>query len=242
MIYKLFYDKMPDTMDEVMPKYDRCQLVTCLNPYYLIKLKKEDYPLYEAFDYLCSDGIGPIKMNSWFGHPKSVRVAFDMSGLKGNEGLAGKVFEDCAKTGNGLYVLGSHQEAVEKFVQVLQDNYKGLIISGFRNGYIKDCWEETLDTIMSSGAKVVIVGMGAPLQERVAVDLKNRGFIGSVYTCGGFIHQTTERLNYYPKWVDKYNLRAFYRIMHEKGMVKRLIETYPLFLWRYSRFLIKLKK
>lgn len=240
-ILKVFYDKMPNSMAEVMPKYDRCQLVTCLNPFYLVKLKEEDYDLYDEFDYIPSDGIGPIKMNSWFGHPKSVRISFDMSGAKGNEGLAGKVFEDCAKTGNGLDVLGSHQEAVEKFVNVLRENYKGIVISGFHNGYIKDCWDEALDAVIASGAKVVVVGMGAPLQERVAVDLKKRGFIGSVYTCGGFIHQTTERLTYYPKWVDRFNLRAFYRIGHEKGMVKRLFETYPLFMWKYAGFLMRMK-
>lgn len=241
-IYQIFYSKMPSSMAEVMPKYDRCMLVTCLNPYYLIKLDESDYPLYKSFDYIASDGIGPIKMNKWFGHPKSLRISFDMSGQNGNDGLAGKVFEECSRLGIGLFILGSHEDAVKNFVSILSTNYPRMIISGFHNGYIKDCWDVVLEEIISSGAKVVIVGMGAPLQERVALDLKKKGFIGTVYTCGGFIHQTTSRMEYYPKWVDKYNLRAFYRIIHEKGMIPRLFETYPLFLWRYSKFLLSLSK
>ena len=55
-IYQLFYDKLPDSLAQVLPKYDRCQLVTCLNPYYLVMLSPKDYPLYENFDYISSDG------------------------------------------------------------------------------------------------------------------------------------------------------------------------------------------
>ena len=42
-IYQLFYDKLPDSLAQVLPKYDRCQLVTCLNPYYLVMLSPKDY-------------------------------------------------------------------------------------------------------------------------------------------------------------------------------------------------------
>lgn len=240
-LYRIFYTKLPDGIDDVLPKYDGCHLVTCLNPFYFIKVQPKDYCLYEEFDYICSDGIGPIKMNKWFGHPKSVRISFDMSGGKGNQGLAGRVFEDCVRTGYGLYILGSRQESVEKFVAVLRNTYKGINIAGYHDGYIRDNEDQVLNDVIRSGAKVAVIGMGAPLQERVCVMLKQKGFIGTIYTCGGFIHQTTKRAVYYPKWVDRFNLRAFYRILHEKGMIKRLFETYPRFVWQYSRFLYNMK-
>ena len=46
--------------------------------------------------------------------------------------------------------------------------------------------------------------------------------MGIGFTCGGFLHQTAQRMNYYPDWINKYNLRAFYRLYKEKGLFKRL--------------------
>ena len=114
-----------------------------------------------------------------------------------------------------------------------------MIICGYHDGYIKDSWDEVIDAVIASGAKVAIVGMGAPLQEIAAVDLKKKGFVGTVYTCGGFIHQTTAKMNYYPDWVDRFNMRALYRIFHEKGMLKRFVESYPLFIISYSNYLLR---
>ena len=57
------------------------------------------------------------------------------------------------------------------------------------------------------------------------MDLKKAGYKGIVFTCGGFLHQTSDNINYYPEWVNKYNLRAFYRLFHERGLVKRLFNV-----------------
>lgn len=46
-IYSIFYNKLPMSMEDIMPSYDRCKLVTCLNAYYMVKLKYGDYRLYQ---------------------------------------------------------------------------------------------------------------------------------------------------------------------------------------------------
>lgn len=237
-IYDLFYEKLPDTASQVMPEYQGCRLVTFLNPYYMIKLQNSSYDLYKEFDYVCSDGIGPIILNKFWHKPKSERISFDMSGGNNNDGLAGRVFSKCSEDGVGVYILGSTGDSVEKFVEVVSAAFPMLKICGYHDGYIKDSWDESIDAVITSGAKVAIVGMGAPLQEKAAVDLKTRGFVGTVYTCGGFIHQTTAKMRYYPDWVDRYNLRALYRIFHEEGMFMRFVESYPLFIISYSRYLL----
>lgn len=102
-IYQLFYDKLPDSLAQVLPKYDRCQLVTCLNPYYLVMLSPKDYPLYENFDYISSDGMGPLKLNKLFGKSKSVRLSFDLSSM------AGPVFRNMISQGESMYMLGANK-------------------------------------------------------------------------------------------------------------------------------------
>ena len=236
-IYKTFYDKLPLSIDCIMPVYDRCKIVTCLNAYYMVKLKETDYHWYDEFDYIASDGMGPIKLNKLFGHSKSVRLSFDLSTM------ALPVFNDMIAHNESLYVLGAKPGEVDKSVATIKRNFKEIKIAGFHHGYIKNCKNEIVKMIISSGAKIVIIGMGAPMQDEMAVSLKQAGFIGTVYTCGGFIHQTQERMVSFPIWTNKLGLRWLYRIFTQSGMLKRLIETYPKFVVSYSWFLMfKIKK
>ena len=235
-IYRIFYDKLPDSLEDVMPVYEGCKIVTCLNAYYLIKLKEEDYHWYDEFDYIASDGMGPIKLNKIFGHPKSIRLSFDLSAM------AGPVFRDMMKHEESLFVLGAKPGEVEKSVETIKKNFEGIKIAGFHHGYIKDRKDSIVQKIKDSGAKVVIIGMGAPMQDEMAVLLKRAGFIGSVYTCGGFIHQTQDTMISFPAWTNKLGLRWLYRIFTQRGMFKRLVETYPKFVVTYSMFLSKKTK
>ena len=108
-------------------------------------------------------------------------------------------------------------------------------IAGYRNGYFidNDDRKKAIADIIKSKSDFAIIGMGSPLQEQFALDLKNAGYKGIVFTCGGFLHQSASDINYYP--VNKYNLRAFYRLFHEKGLWCRLynvlIEFPILFTW-----------
>ena len=235
-IFSIFFNKLPVSMDDIMPLYDRCKIVTCLNAYYMMKLKEDDYHWYDEFDYIASDGMGPIKLNKILRCPKSVRLSFDLSSM------AGPVFLDMMRCGESLYVLGAKPGEVDKSVETIKKNFEGIKIAGFHHGYIKDCKDSIVQEIKNSGAKIVIIGMGAPMQDEMAVLLKQAGFVGSVYTCGGFIHQTQETMVSFPTWTNKLGLRWFYRLFTQEGMVKRLIETYPKFVVTYSLFLRKKRK
>ena len=231
-IYQLFYNKLPSSIDDVLPVYDRCKLVTCLNAFYMVKLKDQDYHWYDEFDYIASDGMGPIKLNKLFGKPKSVRLSFDLSTM------AGPVFRHMMVNNGSLFVLGAKPGEVDRSVETIKTNFDGIKIAGFHHGYIKDCKDIVVKKIIASGAKVVIVGMGAPMQDEMCVLLKRAGFVGTVYTCGGFIHQTQDTMVSFPEWTNKLGLRWLYRIFTQSGMLKRLIETYPIFVITYCWFLL----
>lgn len=235
-LYQTFYDKLPKSLEDMLPVYEGCKIVTCLNAYYMVKLKPEDYHWYDEFDYIASDGMGPIKLNKLFGHPKSVRLSFDLSTM------AGPVFRDMMSHGESLYVLGAKPGEVERSVETIKQNFEDIRIAGCHHGYIKDCKDSVVQAIKESGAKVVIIGMGAPMQDEMAVLLKRAGFVGSVYTCGGFIHQTQNTMISFPAWTNKLGLRWLYRIFTQKGMFTRLIQTYPKFVLTYSWFLFRMGK
>jgi N-acetylglucosaminyldiphosphoundecaprenol N-acetyl-beta-D-mannosaminyltransferase len=235
LIYKLFYEKLPDSLEDVMPVYSGCKIVTCLCPHYFITLQQESYSLYEEFNYICSDGILAILLNKLMGRKKSIRLSFDSTSM------ASPVFNSVIENGEKLYVLGAKQGEIERAIDSFKIKYPEISIAGFHHGYIKGKETCIADSIVSSGAKVCIIGMGAPAQDEMAVLLKKRGFVGTVYTCGGFIHQVQETMNYYPKWVDKLELRWLYRVFNEKGLLKRILHSFPPFIISYSLFLHKIK-
>jgi N-acetylglucosaminyldiphosphoundecaprenol N-acetyl-beta-D-mannosaminyltransferase len=81
---------------------------------------------------------------------------------------------------------------------------------------------------------IVIVGMGAIAQERFLLGLKQAGFSGKGFTCGGFIHQTaSNKIDYYPRWVDKLNLRFLYRMLKESYTRQRYAKAAFLFPVRF---------
>lgn len=233
-IYQIFYEKLPASLNEVLPSYNKCKLITCLNPYYMVKLKEESYELYNEFDYICSDGMGPIKLNRLCGKPKSIRLSFDLSSM------AGPVFNHIIRFKKKLYILGAKPNEIEKSVKTISRNFKELQIAGYHHGYISNDKITIINEILNSRANVVIIGMGAPLQDEIAVLLKKSNFIGTIYTCGGFIHQTTNKIISFPKWTNTFGLRWLYRIFTQKGMFSRLITTYPKFILTYPLFLLRL--
>ena len=116
-IYQVFYDKLPYSLEDIMPVYEGCKLVTCLNAFYMVKLKQEDYHWYNDFDFIASDGMGPIKLTKICGHAKSVRLSFDLSTM------AGPVFRDMMEHGESLYVLGAKSGEVERSVETIKKNF-----------------------------------------------------------------------------------------------------------------------
>ena len=209
-----------------MPVYDGCKLITCLTPYYMTIMKEKDFSLYEEFDYITSDGISPLMINDFVGRPKSLRLSFDMSSM------ASPIFLDMIKHDKSLYVLGAKRDEISSSIRTIQSFFPKLKIAGYHHGYIKNQEDVIIKQIIESEAKVCIIGMGAPLQDEMAVRLKRAGYIGSVYTCGGFIHQTTGKIHSFPEWTNKYNVRFFYRWFHEKGVFSRT----PRQIWGLIRY------
>lgn len=192
---------------------------TCVNPY-SYHIFKRNSELYSLLDGLYVDGMSMCWWIRLLWGKKIPRLSFDMSGM------AADLFEilNSRDDDRKIYFIGARQEEIIESVNMIQKAYPGIKIAGFRNGYFKDENDrnQAILKIIDHHPDFVVVGMGSPLQERFVIDLKSAGYKGISFTCGGFLHQTCRRINYYPGWVDKMNLRAFYRLIHEKGMFSRL--------------------
>jgi len=213
-------------------------IYTCVNPYSYHLIRKNSC-LYKNMDGIFVDGILMCLFIRFFWGYNIQRHSFDMSGI------AADLFFRLNKTGESIYFIGAKQLQLNATVKHIQNSYPQIKIVGFRNGYFSSLSDrkKAIQDIIDMNPKFVIVGMGAPLQEIFAIELQQCGYKGIVFTCGGFFHQTVNGIKYYPDWINKYNLRAFYRLYKEKGLFKRLYNVlleFPV-LFMYDTFRLKLK-
>jgi len=229
-VYVVFNEKLPDSMVDLLP--DKYKLITFLNPFSMYMFKDYSFQLNE-FTYIGADGILPIIINRIFGINKSNRFSFDMSSV----GKA--VFDYCQINQKSVYFIGSKQNQLESFINIFKVKYPNMILSGWNNGYFMESeFKSKVDEILRLKSDVVIIGMGTPKQELFALKLKEFGFDGAVYTCGGFIHQASEKFEYFNGFVDKFHIRWLYRIFKESYVLKRVLLYYPKFFVSYFWFLV----
>ena len=202
----------------------RTTLVTYLNPYSYLILRKRPQ-LLEAFDEIRIDGIALVMFLKIFGVAKVARRSFDMSS-DATEVIAGAVASNST-----VYLIGAKPSEINMAVKNILEKYPKLNIVGYRTGYFNSDEERRhlIKMIAASQPDYVICGMGTPLQEEFLVDLREADWHGSGYTCGGFFHQSADRLDYYPQWIDRLQLRWLYRIYKEPRLFKRYGWEYPKF-------------
>lgn len=199
---------------------DGCRIYTCINST-SYRIWRRMAGLYEHFDGIFVDGIQMCLLIRMFWFKKIPRISCDMTGI------AKKLFEGLSNHGESVYLIGAGQDEVERCVKRIKNAYPNIKIAGFRNGYLanQDEIDDAIHEIIASSADFVLVGMGTPKQDEFAVMLKDAGYRGIVFTCGGFIRQTASGIDYYPAWIDRYNLRWLYRQCKEKGIFKRNYDT-----------------
>lgn len=205
------------------------KVYTFLNPVsYLSALDNKE--LFVRFDGIFADGsilVAAIKLV----YGKDVtRRSFDMTSL------APDLLSYAETHGKSVYIVASRQEQVEKAVGIFKERYPKLTIIGYRNGYFASEKEQDEEArhIVGVNPDFLIVGMGALMQECFLLKVKDAGYRGIGFTCGGFIHQTAkDEIDYYPAWVDRMNLRFLYRMYKEKHTRKRYLQAALLFPARF---------
>lgn len=205
------------------------KVYTYLNPVsYLTALDNKE--LFGQMDGIFADGGLLVKAIKMLYGKQVTRRSFDMTSM------APELFEYAAEHGKTIYIVASKQEQVEKAVEIFRERYTKVKFAGYRNGYFSS--DEDMDKeskhITELNPDFLIVGMGALMQEKFLLKVKNAGFQGVGFTCGGFIHQTSKNeIDYYPAWVDKTNLRFVYRMWKEPHTRKRYLMAGLLFPARF---------
>lgn len=167
------------------------------------------------------DGIGAV----WALHKKGYK---DVSKIPGCE-LWLNIVERYYQS-KSFYLIGGKKEIIDTTVKKLKNDYKGINICGYRNGYITEAeTKELIDEIIAKKPSIVFVAMGSPKQELLMERLQKEH--SALYQgLGGSFDVYTEHVKRAPKWWVANNLEWAYRLIIQPSRIKRQIHLVRFFI------------
>lgn len=137
-----------------------------------------------------------------------------------------------------FYLVGGKEEIIQQTVKELKEQYQGIRILNFRNGYIKTDQEKQklINDIVSKKPDVVFVALGSPKQELLMEEMQQEH--AALYQgLGGSFDVFTGNVNRAPKWWVKNNLEWAYRLVKQPSRIKRQIHLVRfMYLLKMNKF------
>ena len=156
-----------------------------------------------------ADGTGLLWGMRFLGLPLQERV----TGIDFAEHLC----RAAAVEGWPVYFLGAKGDTAEVCAAALAARYPGLVVAGARDGYFDMEDVSVPEAVAASGARVLLVAMGLPRQEKwVALHRERLGPLLAVGV-GGSFDVFAGRLSRAPRWVQRAGLEWLYRLFQEPG-------------------------
>jgi exopolysaccharide biosynthesis WecB/TagA/CpsF family protein len=176
------------------------------------------------------------------GDGAGVMIAARMHGAPLPENLNGsdfnpKILQRAAERGWPAYLLGGRPGVADRAAARWKDAFPRLEVTGTRDGYFESHeTPEVVESIARSGAGVVMVAMGNPLQERwLQENLAATGARLGVGV-GAFFDFSAGEVRRAPAWMNRAGIEWVYRLYQEpRRMWRRYVVGNPLFLLRVAK-------
>ncbi|MBT1442988.1 exopolysaccharide biosynthesis polyprenyl glycosylphosphotransferase [Shewanella sp. JM162201] len=154
--------------------------------------------------------------------------------------------ERAALEGRSIYLLGGSDGIARAAAAAMAAKYPGLVIAGCHHGFIdersafdknstlnENSSASVIEAINQSRADILLVGMGAPRQERWIAKHRENLKVGVALGVGGLFDFYSGRIPRAPLWLRQLGLEWCWRLWQEPGrMWRRYILGNPLFLLR----------
>ena len=154
-----------------------------------------------------ADGSGLCLGMKILGMPVQERVA----GID----FAEQLCKAASAEGWPVFFVGAVGDTSRRCAEALREKFPGLIVAGARDGYFDV--RDTLipEVIARSGAKIILVAMGQPRQEKWLMLHRER--LGNILAVGvgGAFDVFAGHLERAPKWMQKIGLEWLYRMIQE---------------------------
>lgn len=219
-------DQVFASLQRALIENRRCR-IGFVNAHYLnLAYEDERYKkhLIEGFDLLLPDGVG-VRIALRFTNDRLIQ------NLNGTD-LFPKILDWAQENHLSFFYLGAKPGVLEDMCDKLKMRNPGIQIMGIQNGYYEN-EDQVVHQINDSGAHILVVGMGAPYQERFVFERQANLKCPFVFAMGGVFDFYSERVKRAPKWMRKAGLEWLFRLMGDPfRLFKRYVIGNPKFLWR----------
>lgn len=186
-------------------------------------------------DYVLPDGVG-------------VKIGAMMKGKKPRDNINGTdmfpvLCTEVSKCDQSIFFLGAKPGVVERMCEKLAVKFPKCRVAGIQHGYFEtEKTDEIIDQINASGADFLLVGFGAPKQEKW---LQNNGDAIQVpirIGVGGLFDFLSGDIPRAPLWMRKSGLEWLFRLLIQPRLrFKRYVIGSPLYIGRLLLDRLKLR-
>lgn len=154
--------------------------------------------------------------------------------------LALHVLEKASKLRLKVFLFGSYENTVNKFVTFINQNYPGVEICGVQPDRFRDATAEEdrqdIERINNSGANIVLVGRGCPRQE-YWIDAHKNKIHAAMMAIGGAFDWHAKTVKRAPKWMQNLALEWFFRLLMEpRRLWRRYLITNSIYIYLMFRY------
>lgn len=218
---------------------DRCRscFVITLNPELLYRAQRERHLLdmVNRADLVTADGAGIVWASRIAGQPVPERVA----GID----LMMRLLQSAAGRGWRVFFLGSSPGVAASAANRAVELFPGLQVAGSYHGYFpQEQSHEVVKLIADSSPQLLLVALGAPLQEKwIEGNLSSLGNIAAVGV-GGSFDVLSGNVRRAPRWMVKMNLEWLGRLLLEPRRWKRMLVLPKFMLLVLVKYIIGKKE
>jgi N-acetylglucosaminyldiphosphoundecaprenol N-acetyl-beta-D-mannosaminyltransferase len=192
-----------------------------------------DEPAYRevlnAADRVFGDGTG-VRWGARLIHGKPLK-----DNVNGTD-LTPLLFTRFANRGFKYFLLGNTPERIGLAAEHTRKTYPGWELAGFHHGYLKGRDSmPVIEQINASGAHMLLVGMGNPLQEQWIHDHLPHLKVPVCMAIGGLTDYWVGDLVRAPAWVRRLGYEWLHLLIRQPKKARRYLLGNPLFLARVLR-------
>lgn len=177
----------------------------CLN---LARQDKDYCQILQKASFVYSGGVGPVLASIILNQPLRERTP--------SPDFIETVLALAPEKKWSLYLLGASDNSLKKVTKMWQKRIPGLPIIGCHSGYFTEQEEkQIIKEINQLKPTILLVGMGAPKQEKWVTANFSKLNVKTFWTIGAMFDVLAGVLPRAPLWIQKLNLEWAYRLFQE---------------------------
>jgi N-acetylglucosaminyldiphosphoundecaprenol N-acetyl-beta-D-mannosaminyltransferase len=175
-----------------------------------------------------------------FGDGTGVRWAARYRGERLKDNLVGtdlipRFFRDTTGRGYRYFLLGANEDTIGRAAAKARESFPGWEQAGFHHGYVHGRDAEVIQQINASGADMLLVGMGNPLQERWIARYLDELNVPVCVGVGGLFDHWAGNIKRAPRWVRYLGYEWLQLLLQQPHKWQRYLVGNPKFLARMIR-------